>query len=125
MLTVKVLKNETPGFPTEQNRNSTDANGGELGGDNPTFHASIGWDWIPTIRGRNTGIWNNVYLSASGPVIIEDPMVTTQMPLPDTASADVNMQVTLYNHISVKAVKGILKGKFGAVDFQQPVERIQ
>ncbi|GAC1310648.1 MAG: hypothetical protein NVSMB24_28330 [Mucilaginibacter sp.] len=121
VLAVKVLKNETPGFPTEQNRNSTDANGGELGGDNPTFHASIGWDWIPTIRGRNTGIWNNVYLSASGPVTIEDPMVTTKLPLPDTTSADVNMQVTLYNH-AAKDVKGILKGKFGTVAFQQPVE---
>jgi hypothetical protein len=109
-----------PGFPTEQNRNSTDANGGELGGDNPTFHASIGWDWIPTIRGRNTGIWNNVYLSASGPVTIEDPLVTTHLPLPDTSSADVNMQVTLYNH-STQSVKGILKGKFGDAAFEQKV----
>jgi hypothetical protein len=120
VLAVKVLKNETPGFPTEQNRNSTDANGGELGGDNPTFHASIGWDWIPTIRGRNTGIWNNVYLSASGSVTLEDPMVTTKMPLPDTSSADVSMQVTLYNH-TAHAVSGVLKGKFGTTDFQQPV----
>ena len=38
-------------------------NGGALGLDNPTYHASIGWDWIPTIRGRNTGIWGPVYLT--------------------------------------------------------------
>lgn len=121
ILAVKVLKNESPGFPTEQNQNSPDANGGELGGDNPTFHSSIGWDWIPTIRGRNTGIWNNVYLSSSGAVTIEDPMVTTSIPLPDTTSADVSMQVTLHNH-SARAVKGILTGKFGTVNFYQPVE---
>ncbi len=120
VLAVRVIKNETPGYPTEQNRNSTDANGGELGADNPTFHASIGWDWIPTIRGRNTGIWNNIYLSASGPVTIEDPLVTAKLPLPDTTSADINMQVTLYNH-TAKDVKGVLKGKFGDADFEQNV----
>ena len=121
VLAVRVIKNETPGFPTEQNRNSTDANGGELGGDNPTFHASIGWDWIPTIRGRNTGIWNNVYLSTSGPVTIEDPLITTKLPLSDTSSADVTMSVTLNNHTG-KDVKGLLKGKFGDAQFEQKVE---
>jgi hypothetical protein len=120
-LAVRVVKNETPGFPTEQNRNSTDANGGELGGDNPTFHASIGWDWIPTIRGRNTGIWNKVFLSATGPVTIEDPLVTTKLPLPDTSSAAINLQATLYNH-TAKTVKGVLKGKFGELAFEQSVE---
>jgi beta-galactosidase/beta-glucuronidase len=114
-------KTQTPGFPTEQNRNSTDANGGELGADNPTFHASIGWDWIPTIRGRNTGIWNDVYLSPGGPVTIEDPLVTTKLPLPDTTSAAVRIQTTLYNHSS-KTVKGVLKGTFGTTSFEQVVQ---
>jgi hypothetical protein len=120
VLAVRVIKNETPGYPTEQNRNSTDANGGELGADNPTFHASIGWDWIPTVRGRNTGIWNDVYLSASGAVTIENPLVTTKLPLPDTSSADVKMEVTLYNHTD-KMVKGSLNGKFGDAAFEQKV----
>ncbi len=121
VLAVRVIKNETPGFPTEQNRNSTDANGGELGADNPTFHASIGWDWIPTIRGRNTGLWNDVYLSPAGPVTIEDPLVTSKLPLPDTSSAAINIQATLYNHSS-KPVKGILEGTFGNAAFEQAVE---
>lgn len=120
VLAVKVIKNETPGYPTEQNRNSTDANGGELGADNPTFHASIGWDWIPTIRGRNTGIWNDVYLTAGGPVTIDDPLVTTKLPLPDTTTADVHLQVTLNNHAKT-AVSGVLKGKFGPAAFEQKV----
>ena len=59
-------------------------NGGALGRDNPTYHASAGWDWISTIRGRDTGIWSNVSLTTSGPVTIEDPLVTTTLPLPDT-----------------------------------------
>src|SRR5665213_1858452 len=120
VLAVRIIKNETPGFPTEQNRNSTDANGGELGADNPTFHASIGWDWIPTIRGRNTGIWSKVYLSESGPVTIDDPYVSAKLPLPDTTSANVSFSVNLRNH-SPKAVTGKLVGKFGEISFEQPV----
>ena len=120
VLAVRIIRNDTPGFPTEQNRNSTDANGGELGADNPTFHASIGWDWIPTIRGRNTGIWNDVYLSQSGPVSMADPFVASKLPLPDTSSADVSVEVTLHNQ-DPKAVKGKLRGMIGSIAFEQPV----
>jgi len=120
VLAVKVIKNDIPGFPTEQNRNSTDANGGELGADNPTFHASIGWDWIPTIRGRNTGIWNDVYLTQSGPVTIDDPFVSAKLPLPDTTSASVRLSISLTNHSS-KSVKGKLQGKLSEIIFEQPV----
>ena len=120
VLAVRIIKNDTPGFPTEQNRYSTDANGGELGADNPTFHASIGWDWIPTIRGRNTGIWNDVYLSQSGSVNMEDPFVSFKLPLPDTSSAEASVEVTLHNQ-NAKTVKGILRGMIGSLTFEQPV----
>ena len=42
------------------------SNGGITGADNPTFHATIGWDWIPTVHGRNIGIWNDVKLVSTG-----------------------------------------------------------
>ncbi len=76
-LAVLVEKNATPGSVKEKTFESPDKNGGPLGADNPTFHASIGWDWIPTVRGRNTGIWNKVYFSETGPVTIEQPFVNT------------------------------------------------
>ena len=120
VLAVKIIKNSTPGFPTEQDRYTTDANGGQLGADNPTFHAAVGWDWIPTIRGRNTGIWSNVYLSESGPVTIRNPYVTTTLPLPDTTTAAVSVQVTLHNHASHE-VKGMFRGKFGNIRFSREV----
>lgn len=119
-LAVLIKKNEHPGFVKEQTQYNPDANGGELGADNPTFHASAGWDWIPTIRGRNTGIWNDVYLTTCGPVTIEHPFVRTQLPLPDTASARVNIDVNLHNHKNEK-INGILKGTFGDISFQQKV----
>ncbi len=120
VLAVRILKNSAPGFATEQTRYSPDANGGELGADNPTFHASVGWDWIPTIRGRNTGIWGNVYLRESGAVTIEDPFVSATLPLPDTSSADIRLAVTLRNSDSM-GVSGILRGSFGTISLEQPV----
>ena len=120
VLAVRIKKNDTPGFVKEQTKFSHDANGGEIGADNPTFHASVGWDWIPTIRGRNIGIYNDVYLSATGPVTIEDPFISTNLPLPDTTSAEITLALTLRNHTS-NNVTGTVCGTFGSVQFEQSV----
>jgi Glycosyl hydrolase 2 galactose-binding domain-like/Exo-beta-D-glucosaminidase Ig-fold domain/Glycosyl hydrolases family 2/NedA-like, galactose-binding domain len=117
-LAVRVERNATPGSIKQKTFESPGKNGGALGADNPTFHASIGWDWIPTIRGRNTGIWDDVYLTVSGPVTIENPFVTTA--LPDSSRADVTIQLDLVNQ-EAKPVKGILRGRFGDVRFEERV----
>jgi hypothetical protein len=119
-IAVLIHKNDNPGVITEQTLSSTDKNGGVLGADNPTFHASVGWDWIPTIRGRNIGIWNDVYLTTKGNVTIKDPFVRTDLPLPDTTSADISVELTLINHSS-EPVSGTLSGSFGDVSFDQKV----
>jgi len=119
-LAVRIEKNATPAAVKVATMQSTGPNGGMLGADNPTYHASIGWDWIPTIRGRNTGIWADVYLTTSGPVSVENPLVTTTLPLPVTTSADVVISATLANH-DKSPVSGTLRGKFGAVAFELPV----
>ena len=115
-----VLKNATPGSVNEKTVETTGKNGGALGADNPTFHSSVGWDWIPTIRGRNSGIWSDVWLSSSGPVTVDDPFVKTTLPLPDTSSADVSVDVTLRNH-DTQPVTGTLRGRFGDMTFEQAV----
>ncbi len=119
-IAVLIIKNANPGVVKEQTQFSPDKNGGILGADNPTFHASIGWDWIPTIRGRNIGIWNDVFLNVTGDVTIENPFVTTDLPLPDTTSADINIEVTLQNH-KPEAVTGTLSGKYGDIQFDEEV----
>lgn len=119
-LAVKIEKNATPGSVREKTYEHPDKNGGALGADNPTFHASIGWDWIPTIRGRNTGIWNDVWVTASGGVTVEDPFVQTKLPLPDTSSAEVTIEARLRNH-EQRTVSGVLRGRFGDVPFAQEV----
>ncbi len=120
VLAVRVIKNATPGSVTEKTADSTGKNGGALGADNPTFHASVGWDWIPTIRGRNSGIWSDVWLAGSGPVTIENPFAKTTLPLPDTSSADESLDVTLHNH-DAKPVSGTLRGRFGDIAFEKTV----
>ncbi len=119
-LAVHIEKNATPGSAKQKTLESAGLNGGALGADNPTYHASIGWDWIPTVRGRNIGIWDDVYLDTSGPVTIDDPLVSTTLPLPDTSRADVRVEVSLVNH-DVVPVSGILRGQFGSITFEQPV----
>ncbi|MDP4192282.1 MAG: beta-glycosidase, partial [Bacteroidota bacterium] len=119
-LAVYIYKNDAPGFVKEPTYQNHDANGGELGIDNPTFHASVGWDWMPSIRGRNIGIWNDVFLSTCRAVSIEDPFISTKLPLPDTSSADLKVQIKLRNH-SDENVKGKLKCKIGDHNFELPV----
>jgi hypothetical protein len=119
-LAVRILKTANPGSMREKTFQTTGKNGGALGADNPTFHASVGWDWIPEIRGRETGIWNRVYLDATGPVTLENPFVNSTLPLPDTTRATVAISVTVDNH-SATPVSGTLRGRFGDQSFDLPV----
>ncbi|HEY0795846.1 MAG TPA: discoidin domain-containing protein [Acidisarcina sp.] len=119
-LAVRIEKNATPGSCKQKTWEGNGLNGGALGSDNPTYHASVGWDWIPTIRGRNTGIVDRVSLSTSGPVTLANPLVTTTLPLPDTSHADISVELKLINH-EPAPVKGTLRGRFGDVRFEQPV----
>ena len=120
-LAVRIEKNATPGSCKQKTWESNGPNGGALGADNPTYHASVGWDWIPTIRGRNTGIIGGVYLTSGGSVTIEDPFVTTALPLPDTSRADVGIEVDLVNHGS-GPITGKLCGRLGDVHFEENVK---
>lgn len=120
-LAVLIHKPATPGTVREKTADETGSNGGALGADNPCFHATAGWDWIPSIRGRDIGIWSDVSVTMTGPVVLEHPMVTSTLPLPDTSSADVSVEVALRNSAS-GPVAGTLRGRFGNVDFERQVE---
>ena len=73
-------------------------NGGDGTLDGPAFFCTDGWDWIPTIRDRCTGIWQDVVLRPTGPVKIDDPQVITTLPkLPDLSVAEVAITTDLRN----------------------------
>jgi hypothetical protein len=122
VLAVLVSPQPHPGEPHEHTiRDGVGRNGGITAIDGPTFLSTIGWDWIPAIRDRDTGIWQKVFISASGPVVIKDPLVTTDLPLPKVDSADVSVQARVEN-VTDTPQKGVLKGSFGDVTFAQNVE---
>ncbi|MBS1875667.1 MAG: glycoside hydrolase family 2 [Acidobacteria bacterium] len=111
-----------PGDPWEKTMaNQRGPNGGgvdgPLGQDGPTFVAAIGWDWVPGVRDRQIGIWRRVTLTATGPVVMENPFVTTDVPLPRTDSADVSVEVTVRNTGSVGQA-GVVRGTLGAMSFR-------
>ena len=119
-LAVLIHRNAHPGAVKEKNRLNTDFNGGILGTDNPTFHASTGWDWISTVRGRNIGIWNDVYLTATDNIVLSDPVVSTLLAnLPDTA-ATMTARVVAHNMLG-KKVNGTLRGWIGDVKFERSI----
>lgn len=97
-LAVRISPPPHPGIPQEQSvKGGPGENGGAMCLDGPTFVATEGWDWIPAVRDRNSGIWQDVVLSLSGTLEFGDPRVITRLPLPDTNSADVSIEVPIHN----------------------------
>ena len=110
-----------PGIPLEQTvANGTGGNGGILSQDGPTFICTLGWDWIPGIRDRDMGIWQKVTLAASGPVVVENPLVTSHLPLPRTDVADLTVEATVHN-VTGAPQTGVLKGAFEGGNFSANV----
>jgi glycosyl hydrolase family 2/Ig-like domain-containing protein len=115
VLAVRVSPPPHPGIPQEQSiKGGPGENGGAMCLDGPTFVATEGWDWIPAIRDRDTGIWQPVTLRATSAVKIGDAQVVTSLPLPDTSHAGVEITVPLEN-VSTSPVSGTLKAAFGDV----------
>jgi hypothetical protein len=95
-------------------------NGGAMELDGPTFLASEGWDWNPPMHDRDTGLWQDVHLVATGPVAIGDQQVITHLDLPDTTRADVTLDVPLTN-ASPSPVTGMLNLAFEGVQIHKQV----
>ena len=109
VLAVLVSPQPHPGIPHEHTvALGVGANGGETALDGPTFLCTIGWDWLPAIRDRDTGIWLPVTMDSTGPVVVKDPFVTADLSTKyDTA--DLHISTTLENK-SPRPVNGMLTG---------------
>ncbi len=114
---VRIIKNAHYGAAKEKNAESPDFNGGQLGADNPTFHASIGWDWIPTVRGRNAGIWNDVRLEKEAAVRLSDPLVSSSL---KGGLASMSLSVKAENS-SAREISGVLKGSLSDISFSRNI----
>ena len=75
LLAIRILPPNNPGIPHEANRKEgIGPNGGALCLDGPTFISSEGWDWIPGIRDRNMGIWQDVRVKFGNELEIVDTL---------------------------------------------------
>jgi mannosylglycoprotein endo-beta-mannosidase len=109
VLAVLVAPQPNPGVPHEHTvALGVGQNGGETAIDGPTFLSTIGWDWLPAIRDRDTGIWLPVTINATGAVLVKDPFITTDLSATHD-TADLHVAATLENK-SAKAVTGTLTG---------------
>jgi hypothetical protein len=97
-LAVRVAPPPHPGIPAEQSiKDGPGYDGGLMLIDGPTFVDTEGWDWMPAIRDRDTGIWQSVSLEETGTVTLGDPQVITRLPLPDISTADLDINVPVHN----------------------------
>ncbi len=110
-LAVYIHKNDNPGAVTEQTIGSAGGNGGVLGYDNPTLHASIGWDWVPTIRGRNIGIYQDVYVSYTQDARLINPWVITDLDLNNEVKPIEAENLALDKTASASSVEGYNAGQ--------------
>jgi beta-galactosidase/beta-glucuronidase len=104
VIAVKVSPPPHPGIAHEESiAAGVGENGGVQAQDGPTFIATEGWDWIPSVRDRNTGLWQDVVLRSTGDVRVGDAHVITAL-APDHAQADITIEVPVTN-LSDKPVR--------------------
>ena len=122
-LAIRIWPQPHPGLTSEASRHVGPLpNGGEGTLDGPTFFCSEGWDWIPTIRDRNTGLWQGVELLAGGPVTVADPQVITELPdLPDLGRARLTIRAEVRNR-SAQRQAVLLEGTIAGASFALPLD---
>jgi exo-1,4-beta-D-glucosaminidase len=86
----------------------------------------ITWvDWNPTPPDKDLGLWQEVVVSATGPVAVRHPFVETRLDLPKAEIAHLTVRA-FANNSSGQSVRGTVHGKIEggglAVDFSQDVE---
>ena len=108
-IAVLVKPQPHPGVPHQHTQaGGVGKNGGITALDGPTFLSTIGWDWLPAVPDRDTGIWQPVKLRSSGSVRLRDPYVTSEL-AQDFGRAALHLSTTLQN-TSEKPVSGDLVG---------------
>ena len=118
ILAVRIIPPNNPGIPAEQILGGMGPNGSTLCLDGPTFISSSGWGWMPGIKDRNIGIWQDVRLAYSGEVRLYDPQIITKLPLPDTTSAQVTIKGHLQN-LSDKSQNVAFNVKIGNIELSK------
>jgi hypothetical protein len=121
VLAVRISPPPHPGIPQEQSiRGGPGENGGAMELDGPTFLATEGWDWIPAIRDRNSGIWQPVTLRITRSLKIGDVQVVTSFRNHDTSRAAVEIAVPITN-LSASPVSATLNASIEQIAIRKNI----
>ncbi|MET9631119.1 sugar-binding domain-containing protein [Lentzea sp. NPDC006480] len=97
VLALRLNPMKHPGSPTDKGSDGgAFPNSGRLHLDSPTYLSISGWDWMPAVRDRGTGIWDHIRLRATGAAVFGDPRVVTTLSA-DHQSADITISVPVRN----------------------------
>ncbi len=81
----------------------------------------ITWvDWNPSPPDKNMGLWQPVYLSASGDVVVRSPAVVSHVDTATLRSADLTV-VSVLRNLASHPITGTLRGRIGNVAFSRQV----
>uniref|UniRef100_B0T7S3 Glycoside hydrolase family 2 sugar binding n=1 Tax=Caulobacter sp. (strain K31) TaxID=366602 RepID=B0T7S3_CAUSK len=120
-IAVKVSPPPHPGIAHEESLSAgVGENGGMMALDGPTFIASEGWDWIPSVRDRNTGLWQDVVLTVSGEARLGDAHVVTTLPKADNSVADIEITAPIGN-LTGHPVQAVVTAAFDGVSVSKTV----
>jgi hypothetical protein len=119
VIAVKVTPMPHPGTPGDKGSDGrTFLQSGHLYLDAPTYLAVSGWDWMPAVRDRVTGIWDHVRLRSTGAAVIGDPHVTSKVASPK--SAEVTVAVPMKN-VADTATTVTVRAGFDAISVEKTV----
>ena len=122
VLAVRISPPPHPGIPQEQSiAGGPGENGGLMELDGPTFLATEGWDWIPAIRDRDSGIWQPVTLTVRHQVKLGDVQVTPRFHAHDMSAAAVEIAVPVVN-TSGQPVEASIEAAFEGVSVSKRVQ---
>jgi hypothetical protein len=78
-----------------------------------TYTMSVGYDCMLPQPDRDLGLWQGVSVRFTGPVDIRNPFVKTDLPLPETKPATLNISAELVN-ATTRPQSGVLRGSIPA-----------
>jgi exo-1,4-beta-D-glucosaminidase len=77
-------------------------------------------DWAPMPPDKEMGIWRDVHVFTTGPIVLRSPAVLTKLNLPATNEALLTVRAELTN-ASKRQVDAVVKGRIENLNFEQSV----
>ena len=78
-------------------------------------------DWNPTPPDKMMGLWQDAYLTTSGPVSVRFPQVVSRVDAPSLAAAHLSVYAELHNATS-RPVNGALRGRIEQAQFAHAIK---